>query len=120
MRAEFYRTEEPELVIGSAEWDGRRAVVSAGGDQARAVLERIFRASAVPIDDPSSRPPGSRGDTLVQPGDLEWFRAAARVRGAAEGYAVRFATDRPGGWDLAMDPQSYGWAGDKPALPRER
>jgi hypothetical protein len=118
--AEFYRTEEPELVIGVAEWDGRRAVVDAGGDQARAVLERVFRLSSVPLDDPSLRPPGSRGDTVVHPGDLTWFRVAARVRGSAEGLGVRFVTDRPGGWDLAMDPQSYGWAGEKPALPRER
>lgn len=120
MRAEFYRSDEPELTIGVAEWDGRRAVIDAGGDEARRSLERIFRSSAVAIDDPSSRPPGAHGPTVVEAGDLEWFRAAAIVRGAAEGYAVRFATNAPGGWDPALDPQTYGWAGKKTALPRER
>lgn len=120
MRAEFYRAEEPDLVIGVAEWDGRRAVVGAGGDEARRTLERVFRLSSVPVDDPSTRPPGTRGATVVEPGDIEWFRTAALVRGAEEGYAVRFVTDAPGGWDPALDPQAYGWAGDKPALPRER
>jgi hypothetical protein len=118
MRAEFYRAEEPDLVIGTAEWDGRRAVVGAGGDEARRSLERVFRPSAVPIDDPSTRPPGTRGATLVEPGDIEWFRAAALVRGAAEGYAVRFVSTAPVGWDPALDPQTYGWAGIKRA--RER
>ena len=120
MRAEFYRSEEPELIVGTAEWDGRRAVIAAGGDEAREALERVFRVSAVPIDDPSTRPPGSRGATVVEPGDLEWFRAAALVRGSEQGYAVRFVTTASGGWDPALDPQSYGWAGKKPSLPRER
>jgi hypothetical protein len=120
MRAEFYRPQEPDLIVGTAEWDGRRAVISAGGDEARSALERVFRVSAVPIDDPSMRPPGSRGATVIEPGDLEWFRAAALVRGAEQGYAARLVTTAPGGWDPALDPQAYGWAGKKPALPRER
>lgn len=120
MRAEFYRAEEPDLVVGTAEWDGHRAVISAGGDEARGALEKVFRASAVPFDDPSTRPPGSSGATVVQPGDIEWFRAAALVRGVKLGYAVRFVTSAPGGWDPALDPQTYGWAGKKPSLPRER
>jgi hypothetical protein len=120
MRAEFYRPEEPDLVVGTAEWDGRRVIVSAGGDDARRALERIFRASAVPIEEPSTGPPGTRGEEVVEPGDMEWFRAAALVRGPEAGYAVRFSTTAPGGWDPALDPQTYGWAGKKPALPRER
>lgn len=120
MRAEFYRNDDPDLVIGTAEWDGRRAVVSAGGDEARRTLERIFRPSGVRTDDPSTRPPGARGQAVIQPGTLEWFRTAAMVRGAAAGYGARFVTDLPGGWDPALDPQSYGWAGSKPELPRER
>lgn len=120
MRAEFYRTEEPDLVIGTAEWDGRRAVVSAGGDEARTSLERIFRVSGIRTDDPATRAPGSRAVAVIQPGTLEWFRTAALVRGAAAGLGARFVTDLPGGWDPALDPQSYGWAGSKPELPRER
>ncbi len=89
MRAEFYRAEEPDLVIGTAEWDGRRAVIGAGGDEARRALERVFRISSVPTDDPSARPPGSSGATLVEPGDLQWFPSprwsAARPRGTRSG-----------------------------------
>ena len=120
LRAEFYRPEEPDLVVGTAEWDGRRAVIGAGGDEARTALERVFRPSAVVIDDPSTRPPGTSGPVVAEPGDLEWFRAAALVRGSELGYAVRFVTTSPGGWDPALDPQNYGWAGKKPSLPRER
>jgi hypothetical protein len=120
VRAEFYKPEDPDLIVGSAEWAGRRAVITAGGDEAREALERIFRISAVPIDDPSTRPPGSTGVTVIGPGNIEWFRAAALVRGAEEGYSVRFATNAPGGWDPALDPQTYGWAGKKPSLPREQ
>jgi hypothetical protein len=57
---------------------------------------------------------------VVEPGDLQWFRTAALVRGAREGLAVRFVTTAPGGWDPALDPVAYGWGGRKPALPRER
>ncbi|MGH2710072.1 MAG: hypothetical protein ACRDH9_02575 [Actinomycetota bacterium] len=120
MRAEFYRAAEPELTIGSAEWDGRRAIITPLGDEARAMLERVFRVSGVLVDDPSLGSSGTSGPIVVQPGDMEWFRAAALVRGAEIGLGVRLATDKPGGWDPALDPQSYGWAGKKPALPRER
>jgi hypothetical protein len=120
VRAEFYRPEEPDLVVGTAEWDGRRAVIGAGGDDALRALERIFRPSPVPIEDPSLRPRGTRGEAVVEPGDLEWFRAAALVRGAEAGYGVRFVSAASGGWDPALDPQTYGWAGKKTALPRER
>jgi hypothetical protein len=119
MRAEFYKLDEPELVIGSAEWDGHRAVITAFGDEAKATIERIFRVSMVAVDDPAMLPGGASGPAVFEPGDLDWFRAAAAVRGAAQGYGVRFATDKPGGWDPALDPQTYGWAGKKPALPLE-
>jgi hypothetical protein len=95
-------------------------LVTAGGDDSRKIIERIFRASAVPFDDPSTRSAGTHGQTLAEPGDIEWFRAAALARGSDEGLAVRFVTDAPGGWDPAMDPQTYGWAGRKRSLPRER
>jgi hypothetical protein len=55
---------------------------------------------------------------VAEPGDVEWFRVAARVRGRREGLSVRFVSDRPGGWDPALDPQTYGWAHRKTALPR--
>jgi hypothetical protein len=120
MRAEFFRRDAPDTVVGVAEWDGHRAVVQSDDEQVRKTLERVFRPSSVPIDDPSTRPQGTRGLTVAAPGDLLWFRVAAAVRGQQEGLGVRFVTEQPGGWDPALDPQTYGWAGSKPALPRER
>lgn len=108
MRAEFFRADAPDEVLGTAEWDGRRAVIGAD-DEVRATLERVFRSSPVRV--------GDSREAVVEPGDLEWFRAAARVRGAEEELSVRFVTDVAGRWDPALDPETYGWGGPKPALP---
>jgi hypothetical protein len=120
MRAEFFRPDAPDQVVGTAEWDGRRAKVHADDPDVEASLARVFRAVAVALDDPDSRIAGTSGMVVAEPGDLEWFRAAARVRGQREGLAVRLVTEKPGGWDPALDPQTYGWAGRKPPLPREQ
>jgi hypothetical protein len=119
MRAEFFRPDSPDQVLGTAEWDGRRANVQADDPDVEAALGRVFRASAVALDHPDTQIAGTRGEVVAEPGDLEWFRAAARIRGQREGFAVRFVTEKPGGWDPALDPQTYGWAGRKPALPHE-
>ncbi|MDQ4005879.1 MAG: hypothetical protein M3135_06215 [Actinomycetota bacterium] len=119
MRAEFFRPDEPDRIVGSAEWRGGAAVVDAEDDATRAALARVFRLSRVPIDDPAMRAWGTSGAVVVEAGEMEWFRSAALVRGRAEGFGVRFVTERPGGWDPALDPQTYGWGGRKPALPRE-
>jgi hypothetical protein len=120
MRADFFRPEAPDEVVGSATWAGERAVVDAENAKVRETLARVFRPSSVAVEDRSSLPAGARGPTVVEPGDLEWFRSAALQRGAQEGLAVRFVTTAPGGWDPALDPGDYGWGGRKPALPRER
>jgi hypothetical protein len=116
MRADFFRAEDHETIVGSAEWDGRRAVIEAEDDDVRAALERVFRSARVAV--PYRGPRGPEGETVVESGDLRWFRAAASMRGAQEGLAVRFVTDVAGRWDPALDPQTYGWGGRKPALPR--
>ncbi len=115
MRVDFFRADDPETVTGSAEWDGRRAVIDAEDDETRALLERVFRPAPVAV--PYRGPRGPKGDSVVEPGDLRWFRAAATVRGEGEGLTVRFVTDVAGRWDPALDPQTYGWGGRKPALP---
>jgi hypothetical protein len=120
MRAEFFRPDAPDQVVGSAEWDGRRAVPEVKDAHIREAIGRIFRASSVALEDGSMRPPGTRGETVVEPGDLEWFRTAALARAPKEGLSVRFVTAAPGGWDPALNPAAYGWGGRKPALPRER
>jgi hypothetical protein len=120
MRADFFRPDSSDQVVGSATWDAERAVLDAEDDQVRDALGRIFRPSSVAVEDSSTRPPGTEGLTVIEPGDLQWFRTAALVRGPREGLAVRFVTTAPGGWDPALDPVAYGWGGRKPALPRER
>ncbi|HVM11450.1 MAG TPA: hypothetical protein VM638_03100 [Actinomycetota bacterium] len=101
MRAEFFRPESPEETYGVASWDGVRAVVEASSPEAEQVLGRVFSPAPVAIDDASLRQPGAHGESVIEPGRLEWFRAAAMVRGAREGLGVRFASDAPGGWDPA-------------------
>ncbi len=119
MLAQFIRPDQPDVVIGTAEWDGRRATPKADDEEVRALLERIFRPSAVAIDDPALRAAGTSGATLFEPGDLEWFRAAALARGREAGLEVRFVSTAPGGWDPALDPQTFGWAGRKSSVRRE-
>jgi hypothetical protein len=120
MRADFFRPDAPDEIVGSATWDGERAVIAAVDPKVRETLARVFRPSSVAVEDRTARPAGTSGPTVVGPGDLEWFRTAALQRGAQEGLAVRFVTTAPGGWDPALDPRDYGWGGRKPALPRER
>ena len=55
------------------------------------------------IDDPSLRSPGSRGPTILEPGDLRWFIGAASSRAERESLSVQLvASDVPVmGWDPA-------------------
>ena len=120
MRVEFTRPDDPAKAIAVAEWDGIRAVtVEAADEEARAALGRIFRIASVAIEDGSRKPMSARGPILSEPGDLDWFMAAARVRGEKEGFAVRFSTDTPGGWDPAAYYRRLGpWLERREAAPR--
>jgi hypothetical protein len=101
MRAEFFRPDKPDEVVAVAVWDGRTASIEAADDSDREALRRIFRPSPVPVTS-TSAPSGRRiQEVVAEPGDLDWFRTAAIVRGEREGVQVRFVTDRPGGWDPA-------------------
>jgi hypothetical protein len=101
IRAEFFRPRTPETVIGTVEWDGRRARIEAKNTAVRDVLARIFRSTPVRVDDASTRPLGASGETVLEPGDLDWFIAAARVRSKEERLGARFVASMPGGWDPA-------------------
>jgi hypothetical protein len=120
MRAQFFRADAPDTVVGTATWDGRSARVEADDQEVRRLIQRVFRPAAVAVDDAASRPPGTTGLVVVEPGDLAWFRAAARVRGAEAGLGARLTTERPGGWDPALDSRTYGWGGSKSPVARER
>lgn len=101
MKAEFFRPDKPDEVLAIAVWDGRGASIEAPEQSVRQSLERIFRPSPVSRAGQSVGPAAGSGDAVLEPGDLEWFRAAAMLRGEREGLGVRFVSETPGGWDPA-------------------
>jgi hypothetical protein len=99
---EFHRPGDPETVVGTATWDGSRASVESGDDEVAKVLWRIFRAAPVVVDDGAFRRLGTHGEVVIQPGSLEWFRAAAQVRATEAGLVARVVSNvRRGGYDPA-------------------
>jgi hypothetical protein len=74
----------PPAAVASATWLGGRVVVEADDPELKASIERAFRPIPVVVDDPSLRYPGTSGESVLQPGDLEWFRAVAQIRVPAE------------------------------------
>ena len=103
MRAEFLRNDDGSEVVGDAWWDGRRAQVESDDPDVRRAIDRVFRITPVVVDDPAFRSLGAHGETVVQPGSLEWFEAAAFSRAGTEGLAVRMVPEvtGQGGWDPA-------------------
>jgi hypothetical protein len=106
VRAEFLRAAEPEVpdrVVGSAQWDGSRVTIHADDDEVAQALWRIFRPTAVAVDDPALRTAGTAGLVVLPPGSLQWFLAAAGVRAEAEGLRARFVPEVHAsmGWDPA-------------------
>lgn len=116
MKVEFYRPAPssaegdpegetpPPTLVGTATWVDPDVVVDTADVELRAALERAFRKTPVVTDDASYRRFGTHGEVMVQPGDLEWFRAAAFVRAPAEsGLEARLV---PGITEGGYDPAS--------------
>ena len=104
MNVEFYDPDdEQKLTVAAVSWDGADVTVSAADDERRAALAHAFRRSAVAVDDASLRRAGTSGVVVIQPGNLEWFRAVANTRATAEtGLAARLVPGvRGGGFDPA-------------------
>ncbi len=91
--------------VASVTWRDGVAVVQADDPGLRTSIERAFRPTPVVADDPSLRYPGTRGASVLQPGDLAWFRAVAMFRVPEEvGLAPRFVpVVGPGGFDPAAN-----------------
>jgi hypothetical protein len=118
MRAEFFRPDAPDEVLAVVAWDGRSAHVEMAEQSVREALERVFRPSPLVVTDVPSLSTGTTGETVVEPGDLDWFRAAAIVRGKREGLAVRFVSETAGGWDPAGAYRSMrAWVADRETTP---
>ncbi|HEY2802930.1 MAG TPA: hypothetical protein VGJ67_03320 [Actinomycetota bacterium] len=96
-------------MVGRARWDGKRAVIETEDHELRGKLERVFRVTPVVVNDSSMRMLGASGESALQPGSLEWFRAAALNRAEAEGLSARIVPDlEPGeGWDPAGDYRTF-------------
>jgi hypothetical protein len=100
--AEFFRDADPEAIVGVARWTGTGAGVEAEDPKVRRALGRIFRPTAVLVDDPALRSFGTHGPELIPPGSVRWFMACARARAAAEKLSYRLAPSPSGmGWDPA-------------------
>ena len=93
MRAEFFRSESPAEVVGQAIWRGSSIEVAAASGVIAEAIGRVLRRTPLVIDDRALRAAGSSGPTVLFPGTLEWFRAAARARASEEGLGVRLVPE---------------------------
>ncbi|HMC37800.1 MAG TPA: hypothetical protein VKK30_08005 [Actinomycetota bacterium] len=93
MRADFYRPDAPEKVVATASWSGSGVRIDADDEEVRAAVRRIFRPTAVSVDDPALRSFGTSGPTQLQPGSLRWFHEAVLSRAGEEGLAVRLVPE---------------------------
>jgi hypothetical protein len=107
VRAEVHRPDAPDAVVAAATWDGKQARLDVMDPSVRG-LDRIFRPTPIAIDDPSLRHPGTSGPVVLQPGALEWFRAALLTRAPELGLSVRFVSESVvGGFDPASQYRSF-------------
>jgi hypothetical protein len=104
-RVEFHRPDDEErTTVATAIWSGGEVVVSSADEDLRDPIVRAFRRTPVVVPRGADRHLGTSGPEVIQPGDLEWFRAAAFVRAPAEtGLVARLVTGEIGG---GFDPAS--------------
>jgi hypothetical protein len=110
MNVEYSRADdEQKQTVATVSWNGREVAVTAEGASARDELAHAFRRTPVVVDDPSLRRAGTSGPVVLQPGDLEWFRAVARYRATEEtGFVARFVPGAViGGFDPAAGYRTF-------------
>jgi hypothetical protein len=109
VKVELRRQDEPDTVVAMVSWTDRQPVIDTEDDILRAMLQKVFRRTPVVIDDPSYRRMGTAGEVLIQPGDLEWFRAVVQARLPAEtGLTGRFVPGvSEGGFDPAAGYRTF-------------
>ena len=101
MQVDFVRSEAPDDVVATARWEGAVRIETAD-ETVRGQLEAAYRPTPVVVDDGAYRRLGTSGEVTIQPGDLEWFRAASQVRAsAATGLVARLI---PGVTEGGFDP----------------
>lgn len=110
MEVEFLRGEgEDRVVVATARWVDGDVTLESDDDETREQLAHAFRNTPVVVDDASYRRMGTHGEVVVQPGDLQWFRAVALTRATAEtGLAARFVPGiTQGGYDPAAGYRTF-------------
>jgi hypothetical protein len=95
----------PPAAVAVVTWHEGRVTVDSADADLRERLRRAFRSTPVVVDDPTRRYPGTHGESILQPGDLEWFRAVALVRASAETELIPRFVPNPslGGYDPAAN-----------------
>jgi len=107
MRAELYWSSDPETVVAVAIWRPHemRLEPIEGAPEG---VEELLRPVPIVVEDPSLRRLGTHGETLLQPGTLEWFRSALIARAPDLGLTVRFVPGvLEGGWDPAAQYRAF-------------
>ena len=109
MRVEFFAPDAPDTVVATAVWDGSSASVDAEDAAIREALAHAYRLMPVVVDDPAYRQLGTSGEVVLQPGSLEWFRAATQVRAiSATRLGARFVPGvTEGGFDPAAQYRTF-------------
>lgn len=110
MEVEFLRGEgEDRDVVATARWVDGAVTVESDDDEVREQLTHAFRKTPVVVDDASYRRLGTHGEIVVQPGDLQWFRAVALTRATAEtGLTARSVPGiTQGGYDPAAGYRTF-------------
>jgi hypothetical protein len=95
----------PPPAVASATWVDRRPSVESDDPAVKRSIEHAFRPTPLVVDDPSLRSAGTRGEQVLQPGGLAWFRAVAQFRVLAEtGLVARSVPGvAAGGYDPAAN-----------------
>jgi hypothetical protein len=121
MRVEFHSTEDPETIVAVATWRDGRVDVESEDPSVAALLVDAYRPTPVVTDDASYRRLGTHGEVVIQPGDLEWFRAASQVRAPARtGLVARLVPGvTEGGFDPAAGYRRFEAAIERLSQPRD-
>ena len=108
MKITFHEPDTPD-VVATATWDGRRAVIEAEDASIRDAVRRFFRPVPVVVDDAAYRTLSAHGESVLQPGTPEWFRAAAIARAPEAGFAARVVPEAEAGagWDPAANYRTF-------------
>jgi hypothetical protein len=107
VRAELFRPDDPNAVVAVATWSNERTKLEVL-DPSVEGLDGVLKPTAVVVDRPSLRGPGTSGEVLLEPGSLDWFREALGTRAERLGLRVRFvASEIVGGWDPAANDRTF-------------